>query len=155
MKGTNAKENFTTVQSFITDSQNNSRPGSLWKGKERFWKKQHPQMSKPRSPKDEDFTHCLFTNKPTNCLETALQLPEQVIGFERKTDSCLATSFIINIISFIQMMHNSESKIFYRKESLKLLHEQLDLFLIFPITTELIPHGLVLPLPYWCLKKKF
>lgn len=145
------KENFPLVKSFITGSQNNSRPGSLWKGKHSIhkWANQEVQRMKILP------TACFITNKGTNCLETVLQLPEQVIGFKRKIDSRLATSFIIIIISFIQMMYPQSLKYFYRKDSLKLLHEQLDLFLIFLITTELIPHGLVLPLRYWYLKKKF
>lgn len=66
MKERYPEENLSFVQSFVTDSQSNCRPGSTREGKDRLWQKGSIQET-------EDSTQRLcLTNKGTNCLETAL-----------------------------------------------------------------------------------
>lgn len=36
---------------FVTDTQNNSRPGSIWEGREKLWQKA-ASRNKLRSPRD-------------------------------------------------------------------------------------------------------
>lgn len=70
MKERNPEENLSIVQSFVTDSQNNSRPGSTREGRESLWQKA-ASRKELRSPRDWRFYPVLIVS-PTKT-RTALE----------------------------------------------------------------------------------